>query len=140
MANNQYQTHLETEVLSADPVKLVTMLYRGAIDSVAAARRHLNSGEIRERSRQITKALEILNELMRSLDRERGGQISRSLADLYAYMLGRLIEANTKQIEQPLSEVHSLLITLLEGWKGLRETPPPSKLQPENHKTISCAY
>ena len=58
--------YLETEVFSADPVKLVCMLYRGAIEATVAARRHLKAGEIRERSRQIMRALTILQELSRS--------------------------------------------------------------------------
>ena len=33
-----YDRYLEAEVLSADPVKLVWLLYRGALDSVRAAR------------------------------------------------------------------------------------------------------
>src|SRR5712692_6775571 len=98
MANTIRDTYREAEVLSASPVKLVTILYRAAIEAVEAARRHLKAGSIRERSGQITKATEIIHELMRSLDHNRGGSISRSLAELYAYMQTQLIEANVRQI------------------------------------------
>src|SRR5579862_6245349 len=93
---SNFGKYLETEVYSADPVTLVCMLYRGAIESVGAARRHLKAREIRERSRQVMRALEILRELSRSLDPQYE-EISRPLRELYAYMKRRLIEANSKQ-------------------------------------------
>ena len=105
-SNTAYSNHgkyLETEILSADSVKLVCMLYRGAIEATVTARRHLKAREIRERSRQITRALEILRELSRSLD-PHYEEISRPLRELYAYMQTRLIEANAQQIDAPLAE------------------------------------
>src|SRR5580704_14542782 len=98
MAYNIYEKYLENEILGADPLKLVRALYRGAIDAIALARVHLRKGAIRERSRQITKALQIVHELLRSLDHTVGASISRPLAELYVYMTHRLIEANAKQI------------------------------------------
>lgn len=136
-AYSNYSKYLETEVFSADPVKLVCMLYRGAIDATGAARRRLKERQIRERSREIMRALEILRELSRSLDPEYG-QISRPLSDLYAYMQTRLIEANSKQIDPPLAEVEQLLSTLLEGWKAVVPAAPP--VAPEAYEPISCTY
>lgn len=120
--HNQY---LEAEVMNADPVKLVRLLYRGAIDAVVVARKHLASGAIRERSRSIIKAWEILLELTRSLDHSQGGELSRNLASLYTYMQTRLMEANSKQSDGPLKEVEGLLNTLLEGWPQGHTVPPP---------------
>jgi flagellar protein FliS len=138
MANTIYDTYLEAEVLGADPIKLVHMLYRGAVEAVGAARRHLAAGEIRERSRQITKSWELLHELAGSLDHERGGAISRSLADLYAYMQNRLLEANTQQKDAPLAEVESLLTTLGEAWAGLKVSAPV--LEEVAYERLSCVY
>lgn len=137
MAYSNYSKYLETEVYSADPVKLVCMLYRGAIDATAAARRHLEDRRIRERSRQILRAVEILRELSRSLDPQYE-QISRPLRDLYAYMQTRLIEANTKQIDEPLAEVERLLSTLLDGWKAV--VPAAPLVAGEAYQPMSCTY
>jgi flagellar protein FliS len=119
----QYNNYLETEVLNADPIHLVGILYRAAIASVGAARYQLQAGEIRERSRSIARAEKLIHELTFSLDYERGGKLSQSLASLYTYMQGRLIEANTKQIAPPLAEVEQLLSTLLEAWSAIRPQP-----------------
>ncbi len=114
--------YFETEILTADPVRLVQLLYRGAMDAVAASRRHLSAGAIRERSQQINKAIGIVHELLETLDRVRGGEIARNLAGLYAYMSTRLIEANARQIDAPLAEVETLLATLADAWTPVIET------------------
>ncbi len=44
MPNKPYNRYLEAEVLNADPLKLVRMLYRGAIEAAGAARGHLTPG------------------------------------------------------------------------------------------------
>jgi flagellar protein FliS len=116
-----YDSYLETEVMSAGPVRLVQLLYRAAIGAVGAARQHLAAGAIAERSQQISKVLSIVHELLDSLDREKGGEIALGLAGLYAYMTTRLIEANVHQTDAPLAEVEWLLSTLMEAWIPVME-------------------
>ncbi len=145
MAYSNYGKYLETEVFSADPVKLVCMLYRGAIDAIGAARRHLKAREIRERSRQIMRAIAILRELTRSLDPQYP-EISQPLHELYAYMQTRLLEANARQIDEPLAEVERLLSTLYDGWKDVWKdvvpaAPPVSaEAQDTSYQPVSCTY
>ena len=114
---NGYQNYLDNEVLGADPVKLVALLYEGAIESTIAARRSLRAGDIAGRSRMISKATLILNELALNLDHTHGGEFSRRLAELYDYMIRRLNSANSEQTEAPLEEVERLLLTILGAWK-----------------------
>lgn len=121
-------TYLENEVLSADPVRLVQMLYRGAIANVQAARAHLASGDIRARANAVNKTCDILAELALSLDHQKGGDISRQLAELYAYMLRRLNHGNTTQTDAPFAECESLLADLLDAWQHCGS---PSAPQPE---------
>jgi len=138
MAKTTYDTYLEAEVLGADPVTLVHMLYRGAIEAVGQSRRHLATGAIRERSRQITKAWEIVHPLNRTLDREQGGEIGRRLGQLYGYMQARLLEANSRQSDAPLQHVESLLTTLCEAWQAARR--PVSTPVHEAYAPVSCSY
>jgi flagellar secretion chaperone FliS len=118
-ATRMQEQYLETQVFSADPIGLVRLLYRGAIEAVGLARRHLADGRIRERSHQITRAWEILNELTTSLDHDAGGEISRDLQALYIYMSNRLLDANVQQADEPLAEVEKLLNVLAEAWSDL---------------------
>jgi len=123
---NIHDRYLEEEVLGADPVRLVELLYRGAIDALRSARKHLAEGGIRERAREINRAWGILQELAQSLDHTQGGEISQGLSRLYAYMQTRLLEANAKQSEAPLEEVEALLSSLLEAWQAARQSVAPA--------------
>jgi flagellar protein FliS len=117
MRNHGYQDYFDNDVLAASPLKLIQMLYAAALDSIAAARRHLRLRDIHARSRAITKAMRIVTELSRCLNREAGGDLSRNLAAVYGYVIRLLIEANMKQIEPPLVEAEDLLSTLAEAWR-----------------------
>lgn len=116
MYGNVYDTYLETSVLSADPVELVRLLYRAALESIAKARRHLRDGDIAARSKEISRVIAILTELTISLDHQKGGSLGGTLAALYDYMQSLLLRANFEQSDPPLAEASRLLGTLLEGW------------------------
>jgi len=126
MAANAHDAYLESKIFSADPVELVQILYRAAVESVGSARRHLQAGDVAARAREIERARAILSELMLSVDRTAGGALAQNLIELYDYMLRRLLEANAEQTEPPLAEVGSLLATLLEGWMHCRPAPQSS--------------
>jgi flagellar secretion chaperone FliS len=144
MRTKSYQSYFEDDVQGASPLKLVQLLYRAALDSIAAARRYVRLGDIRSRSRAISKAMAIVTELALSLNVEQGGELSRNLARLYGYVEKLLIQANFGQREQPLEEAERLLETLAEAWAalipeqpaGLRDTP----VQSETYEPVSCAY
>ena len=137
MTPSAYDRYLEAEILNAEPLKLVGILYRAAIESVVSARNALRAGDIQARSRSITKASEIVNELMRSLDHTAGGDISRNLVELYAYVQTRLLEANAKQVEPPLAEVEQLLVTLADAWRAAAPMPAEPTLDTA-YVPVSC--
>jgi flagellar protein FliS len=120
MPGTPQDAYLESRILTADPLELVRMLYRAAVDATRRSRAHLAGGRIAERSREICKALAIISELSGSLDHTRGGALSANLAALYDYLQRRLLEANAHQKAEPLAEVESLLETLLAGWEKIR--------------------
>ena len=123
------ESYLESRIMSADPLELVSLLYQGALDSVSDARKYLADGDIPARSKAISKVTEILTELEASLNHQAGGSISRALADLYQYMRLRLLEANIRRDDGMLGEVQSLLATMAEAWKRIQQ-PPGSKNDP----------
>ena len=146
MRTKRYQESLDDEVLTADPVRLIQMLYRGAIDSIITARRYLKLGDIRARSRAISKAMAIVTELSLSLNHTKGGDLSQNLADLYAYAEKLLIQANWEQRDMPLAEAQRLLSTLLEAWESsvvaakLLDKNETSAEDRTAHRPVSCAY
>ncbi len=130
--SNQYKNYFDEEVLTASPLKSVHLLYRGALDSVASARRHLKLRDIRARSRAIGKAMGIVTELSLSLNLQAGGELSRNLAELYGYIESLLIKANREQCDPPLAEAERLLGVAGRGVGNLRPARRGSSGSPGN--------
>jgi len=114
-------TYEENRILSASPLELVQILYTAAKRAVQNARQHLRAGDIAARSREITKAQEILLELATSVDPSKAPDVSERLLALYDYMQAQLVEANTQQKDGPLGIVDGLLHTLQEAWSQVEE-------------------
>jgi flagellar protein FliS len=114
-----YSAYLETQVLSASPLELVTLMYRAAIGHIESARVHLATGDIAARSSDVSRAMAILNELAQSLDPAPNPKFAKQLADLYSYILGRVQDGNFQQADQPFAEAIHLLTTLLDGWQEI---------------------
>ena len=121
---------MDAGALEAEPVELVRMLYRGAVDALAAARESLQQADIAGRGREAGRAAAIVVELATSLDHDAGGEISRNLSRLYDYILGLILKANLEQVDAPFAEAQQLLTTLLEAWNQCR--PDSAVLEPED--------
>jgi flagellar protein FliS len=121
------QSSLECEVLQADSIGLIRLLYRGALESIKRAKEALAAGDTAERSRHISRSSEILAELMLSVDRQHGGELAANLIELYDYILHLIMQAHAEQQDKPLTEAASLLQTLLEAWDTIAQptAPPP---------------
>jgi flagellar protein FliS len=142
--SNKYPTFLDEEVLAATPLRFVLLLYRGALDSIASARRYLRLGDIRARSLAISKAMGIVTELSLSLNQQAGGQLSKNLAELYAYVETLLIKANSEQCDPPLAEAERLLTTLAEAWEICAQPASAAVSYEEKYGPLSepssCTY
>lgn len=121
-ANAARDNYLNGAILNASPVELVCLLYRGGLDAIAAARRHLARREIRERGAAITRASLIVGELSAALDPAQG-EVAGRLAAVYAYVLELLARAQVEQADPPLAEAEKLLGTLAEAWQQLAAEP-----------------
>ena len=111
---------LETGVSAASPHKLIVMLFDGALAAIATAGAQMAAGNIQEKGKAISKAIQIVdNGLRASLDREAGGEIASNLDALYEYMSGRLLHANINNDQQALEEVRGLLADLRDTWNQI---------------------
>lgn len=117
-ALNAYaQVSVDGTVATASPHKLISMLFEGALLSIATARGHMQRNEIAPKGAAISKAIAIIDEgLKLSLDMEAGGDLAQKLDALYEYMCLRLLFANLKNEIEPLDEVASLLNDLSSAW------------------------
>jgi flagellar protein FliS len=122
MFSNPYEGQFEQQILSADPVELLAIVFDHLIATIAAARRHLVSGDRAARARCISKAFGLIAELSNSLDDQQGGEIALNLRRLYGFVGNRLVQAQSYQIEQPLIEAIQTLEPLRQAWKALCRT------------------
>lgn len=122
---------LSTDVMAADPHKLTSMLFEGALLTITKARHAMAHDEPAIKGQYISKAIAIIGEgLHASLDREAGGALAGNLAALYDYMVKRLVHANGKNDIGALDEVAHLLTELKEAWDSIRPQvvhPPVSE-------------
>ena len=139
MQDTLYSKSLEARILSATPLELVVILYDEAIQSVRAARGHLRAGEIRPRSRAVSRAVSIVTELERSLNFEAGAELSRRLAGVYGFMRTSLLEANCRQTDDGLATTESLLVSLREAWSAVSTQSPASVPMAQHAEPVVAA-
>lgn len=112
---------LETSVASADPHKLILLLYQGALLAISSAKNQMLRNEIAAKGKYISQAIMIIEEgLKASLDKNAGGELAQNLSDLYEYMSQRLLIANLKNDVSALDEVSRLLSDLKGAWEEIR--------------------
>ncbi|CBG88761.1 flagellar export chaperone FliS [Citrobacter rodentium] len=114
------QIGVESAVMSASPHQLIEMLFDGAYSALVRARLFMQQGETVAKGEAISKAINIIdNGLKAGLDLEKGGELAANLADLYDYMVRRLLQANLRNDVQAIEEVEGLLSNIADAWKQI---------------------
>lgn len=117
------RTGIESGVETADPHKLILMLFEGAQEALAKAKIHIQHNEIAEKGEMLSKAIMIIDHgLKASLDMNTDGDIAQKLSSLYEYMTNRLLIANAQSDIKIINEVNDLLTELYGAWKTIGES------------------
>ncbi len=123
MNSNGIQSYRKTDVMTANPKRLIIMCYEGAIENLKISEKKYIEQDHEGRSRALTKAQDILNELLCTLDFEKGGSIASSLDSLYNYMLRRIIHADVNRDVTSIKEVIGMLNELKSAWEEILYNP-----------------
>jgi flagellar secretion chaperone FliS len=117
-AKEPMNAYKEIQIKTANQIRLIVMLYDGAIRHINLAVDAFVEGHRRYDAinNHIIAAQDILSELMASLDFEKGGVLAKNLFSLYSFMTRRLLEGNLKKDPAPLADVKKLLGDLREAW------------------------
>lgn len=116
VAHAHYQA---TAAQTAAPAQLVLMMYDGALQRIQLAAEALSDHEAGDHEvahTALVRSQAILDELRVSLDRQRGGRIADNLAELYAWCVEQLVEANLRKDPAPLADVLRVVGDLREAW------------------------
>lgn len=112
---------MESSVASADPHKLILLLYQGALLAIASAKNQILRNETAAKGASISHAIAIIDGgLKASLNLEQGGDLARNLSELYIYMTQQLVSANLNNDTARLDEISQLLIDLRTAWESIR--------------------
>lgn len=129
-----YQKYQRVNISTADPLRIVIMLYEGSIKFLNQALRTADT-DFTAAGQSIGRALDIVNYLRNSLDHEKGGEIADNLLRLYDYVRDVLNDANIHHDSEKIQEAITLLQTLLDGWRGILV----SGVQAPNHNGAPSA-
>lgn len=111
---------VESQVLSASPHQLITLLFAKAESSIRASMIHSQAGNISERGETISKAISIVKGgLQAALDLESGGSVAENLWLLYDFILRLLMEANREGDIQKLEKASELLEMIASSWRAV---------------------
>ena len=106
----------KVQVTTADRLKLVVMLYDGAISYLKTAIKYLEENDMAAKGIYISKAQDIIDELNNSLNLNEGGEIASTLRKIYNFLYFYLVKANLKKDPRMIKEVIDILSTLREAW------------------------
>ena len=116
MTLQQAQTwYLEETVATATPAKLLTLLYDRLARDVGQARTALQEGRRVDAEDRIDHAVEILTELLTTLD-GRAWPGAGDLARIYAWMVGQILAARVRGDVEALASVHTMVMELGASW------------------------
>ena len=117
--NPGYSTYNQMDVGTANPLRIILMLYDGSINFIRKAIEYTEKKDVKNKNIFANKARDIIMELNNALDMEAGKEISSSLRRLYFYMNRRLMEANWNNDMEGMKEVIQLLSNLREAWQDV---------------------
>lgn len=127
---NGIQSYRKTDVVTSDPGRLIIMCYEGAIDSLKLAKEKMREKNYEKKAKAIIRAQDIINELLCSLDLEKGGEIANNLSGIYNYMDRRILHGDVNRDMDAIDEVIGMLNELLSAWREVA-LKPESRVQPE---------
>ena len=136
--NREPRDYGPEQVMAADPVTLVAMLYDKAVLSLKAAVQAIHKDEIEVRWKNSHRAREIINHLFMTLDLEKGGEIASNLEALYAYMLQRLLDVDLKNNARAAEEVIELLEPLRASWSELAASSTDFRMDQQKIDAIAA--
>jgi flagellar protein FliS len=117
------KSYQQNAVLTAPPGRLVVMLYDGASRFLRRAAAAMRAGNVAQTNTSLQRGEAIINELLVTLDFERGGEIATSLRDLYLFCNRHLSEARIERDAEKIEQVIGLLDELRDAFAQIDPDP-----------------
>ena len=133
--------YLKTQVLTARPEQLTLMLFDGAIRFGDRARAALKEGDYEASFEALSRAEQIVMELLNSLRPQSAPDICRRQAGLYLFVYSKLVDANMTHEPAVLDDALRVLGVLRETWVMLmaKQQENPDEAATSLARTLSSA-
>ena len=120
--NNTYvktlnRHYLENKIQSASQSEIISMLYDGALNFLVQMKQAILEENHKVRDDAFGRVQAILQELQHSINYEEGGEIAKSLASLYSFMLKHLFESNLKSDASGVEAIREMIWELRTAWQ-----------------------
>ena len=109
-------TYRHNEVLTADPVGLVVLLYDILLRDLREALAALTANDIEGRAAAVRHSMLVLQQLQTTLDRDRGGIVAQNLDNFYDFTRAKLLEAQIKASPEIFAEQVTFISSIREAW------------------------
>lgn len=120
--NNAQMKYQSTQISTATKEQLLLITYDIGIKACRTAEAALSGDEAKRdfglANREIIRAQEVVRELMVTLNTDKGGDMAKSLVQLYDYMYQLLVDANIKKEPENIVTVRGMLEELKATWEG----------------------
>ena len=126
------KSYREEQVNGLSQKELILMLYDGAVKFACEAKEAIENKDYVRSHKAILRARDIVTELLRILDMEKGGEVAKNLQRLYVYMIGRLVEVNFTKELRLLDNVVDILQNLRSAWAELDFEKAMADAAPDN--------
>ena len=100
---------------TASPGELTLMLYNGCLKFIHQADKAMVEQDVERRNMYLTKAQNIIRELMVTLKAE--DEVGKNMYRMYEFILSKLIDANVKNDQQALKDAEGFVVEFRDTWK-----------------------
>ena len=112
---NPYAAYKQNTTATASPGELTLMLYNGCLKFIKQAKMAIEKEDIQARNTSIIKAQNIIRELMVTLKTDQ--EVGQNMMRMYDFILSRLVDANTQNSLEALTEAEEFVIEFRDTWK-----------------------
>ena len=130
--DNRYQMYRQVEVNTTNRGKIVVMLYSGAITFLNKTKMYMEKKDYENKSKYLTKALNIIEELNVSLDLQKGGEIAKNLKSLYLFLDRFINQANFENNTEKIDRAIQILERLQTAFDEVIKNPDHQEVQSIN--------
>ncbi len=112
---NSYQQYKKHNVMMANPMELVIMLYNGIIKRLRQAEIAIGEKDIEAANEHLQNAQDIVIELMMGLDLSYG--IAQNLLNIYEFVHHQITSINVSKQADDIEPLVSILTSLRDAWE-----------------------